>query len=143
MQSWLQSLTAPVGQLYDSFSANRNNNIYNLAHNSQVVYLQAVLNDTFDNVSRGIYITDGSIFDPLYTYLVAENQPLWLGLSSEVGSTSYPDPQWLFRNSETTYSGFLFIVMVPSAVVYDVLRMRALIDKFRLPSKSSYQIVTY
>ena len=144
MLSWLNCLVQPVKDLYNTFSTNRSANLYELSHNSQVVYLQTALNDTFDMTGRGIYITDGSNDDPLYLYLIAENNPLWLGLNSEEGTTSYPDPQWLYTDAETAYSGYQFIVHVPTAIgAYDAIRMKALIDKYRLPSKNRYLIVNY
>ncbi len=141
--SWLKCLVQPVTDIYNLFVQNRNNNLYLLQHNSQVVYLQAALNDTFDATDRGIYIIDGSIADPLFLFLNAENHPLWLGLNAEEGTTAYPDPQWLYTGAETAYNAFNFLVMVPVAVVYDTDRMRALIDRYRLPSKGSYMMVSY
>jgi len=133
---WLQCLVAPVITLYKSFTANRNNDLYVLAHNSQVVYLQAALNDTFDPVTRGIYITDGGFEDPLFVYLDAEHEPLPLYLNTE----SHPD--WLYMNAETALEGYAFIVKVPTAITYNEAHMRALIDKYRLPSKNYYAIHT-
>ncbi len=141
--SWLQCLVQPVLELYNKFTAFRDNNIYTLLHNSQVVFMEAALNDVFDNFDRGIYITDGSAVDPLFVYLNAENLPLWLGLNSEAGTTFYPDPQWLFKGSETTFHGYDFLVMVPATVTYNHDQMNALIDKYRLPSRSSYLVLTY
>jgi len=147
MLAWLGALVNPVVWLYNLFTANRVNNLYILAHDSQVCYLQAALNDLFDPVSRGILIVDGPFEDPLYIYLVPENKPLWIGLISEEGTTPYPDPEVLYTNSETTLLGISFIVKVPVAVAagpgYDVLRLRALVDFYRLPGKGNYSVVTY
>ena len=143
MVRWLQCLIVPVIELYQYFTANRSNNLYWLGHNGQVVYLQAVLNDIFDPISRRIYIDDGGITDPLFVYLNAETTPLWLGKMSEAGSTWYPDPQWLFTTAETTASGFCFVIKVPTVVVFDTYRLRALVDKYRLPSKANYSIVLF
>ena len=141
--AWLKCLSAPVKFLYNLFKANRKNNLYLLAHDSQVCYMQAVLNDTFDNVSRGIYISDGLFHDPLFVYLVPEDKPLWLGLVSEEGSTPYADPEVLYTAGETVFLAPSFIVNVPVAVVFDVARMKALIDYYRLPGRNIYSIVTY
>ena len=143
MLAWLQCLVKPAGELYDKFRANRNSNIYMLQHNSQVVYLQAALNDTFDNTGRGIYIIDGAIADPLFVYLNAETQPLWLGLTSEAGTTAYPDPQWLFTNAETANSGLSFIIMAPNSIFFDLSRMNAIVNRYKLPSKNQYGITGY
>ena len=141
--AWLKCLAAPVKYLYNLFKTNRTNNLYVLAHDSQVCYMQAALNDTFDKVGRGIYITDGFFHDPLFTYLVPEDKPVWLGLVSEEGSTSYPDPEILYTAGETVFLAASFIVHVPVAIVFDTARMRAIIDSYRLAGRNIYSIVTY
>ena len=143
MIAWMKCLVAPVRWLYGVFRSNRAGNLYILKHNSQVVYLQAALNDVFDPLSRLIYIDDGPYRDPLFTYLTTEEHPLWLGLSSEAGTTSYPDPQVLYTSGETSLLGMGFIVKVPLAVSFDMHRMRALINKYRLPGSNNYTIETY
>jgi hypothetical protein len=129
--------------MYYKFTQNRSANIYTLTHNGQVVYLQAVLNDVFDPVNRGIQVVDDSIVDPLYVYLPSELHPLYLGRVGEVATIAYPIPSWLYTRSEVSYSGYHFIVRVPVAVVWDASRMNALIDKYRLPSRNRYNVVTY
>ena len=140
---WLQCLITPVIELYHTFSDNRTNNLYILSHNSQVVYLQAALNDVFDPISRRIYIIDGGTSDPLYIYLVAEIQPTWLGLVAEIGSTFYSNPQWLYTNTEAASSVNSFVIRVPVSITFDTYRMKALIDKYRLAGKNIYAIETF
>ncbi len=145
--SWLRCLVSPVEWLFNLFTANRTNNLYVLAHDSQVCYLQAALNDVFDPVLRGILVVDGPFEDPLYLYLDPELKPLWLGLVSEEGTTPYPDPQVLYTDAETFSLGICFIVKVPVAVAagagYDVRRLRALVDFYRLPGRNNYSVTTY
>ena len=147
MTAWINCLVSPVGWLFNLFTANRTNNLYMLAHDSQVCYLQAALNDVFDPVSRGIFIADGPFEDPLYLYLNPENKPLWLGLVSEEGATTYPDPEVLYTDSETFSLGICFIVKVPVAVAagagYNVLRLKALVDFYRLPGRTNYSVITF
>jgi len=137
LYAWLKVLTAPVKYVYVLFTGNRNANLYRLAHNSQVPKMEAVLNDTFDPVSRGIYIADPNYVDAEYLYLVAEaptHQPIFLG-------TSY-----LPLESEIS-EATRFIVMVPTVVAaapgYDVNRLRALVDQYRLAGQNNYSIQTF
>ena len=141
--AWLKCLVSPVKYLLNLFKSNRANNLYLLAHNSQLCFMQAALNDTFDKTGRGIYISDGTFHDPLFIYLVPEDKPLWLGLVSEEGSTTYPDPEVLYTNVETVFLAASFIVNVPVAIAFDTDRMKALIDLYRLPGRNVYTIVTY
>lgn len=139
--AWLKCLVQPVKWLYGLFTGFRGANLYLLAHNSQVAYLEAALNDTFDTILRRIYIIDGAYEDPEFVYLIPENKPVWLGLVSEVGSTSYVNPRVLYTNAETSLLGTAFIVVVPVGLSFDAQRMRALIDFYRLAGRNQYEIV--
>ena len=145
--AWLRALLSPLRGLHILFTSFRTDNLYYLAHNGQVCFLEAVLNDTFDNVSRGIFISDPVYHDPLFLYRRTELNPLWLGRRSEVGATPYPDPEWFYTDAEVyLLTVDTFIVNVPSAITLDtntISRMKALIDKYRLVSKKNYSIVSY
>ena len=147
LYEWLKALCVPVVTLNGAFLTNRNNNLYRLAHNSQVPYLTAALNDVFDPVDRGIYLTDGPVNLALYEYQDAEEQPVWLGLVSEEGSTPYPDPETLYLDSETVGGGFQFIVNVPVAVEslpnYNEAWMRSVVNEYRLASRGNYEVVYF
>jgi hypothetical protein len=142
-KAWVTCLIAPVIYLKGLFDTNRATDLYDLAHNGQICYLEAVLNDTFDDTSRRIYITDGPYFDALFLYTTPEEKPLWTGLISEEGSTSYPDPEWLYTSAETYTLGISFIIHVPSSLTFDMARMKALVDRYRLPGKNNYTVVTF
>ena len=143
---WLAALLSGAKVTYEEFMANRADNLYVLAHNGQVCYLEAVLNDVFDTVDRGIYITDGPYMDPHYIYIDAELKWRYIWLDSELGPG--PDDAHaipLYTDEETYLQGIQFIVNVPAAVaalpIYDEHRLRALVDKYRLASKGYYSVV--
>ena len=48
--AWIRSLISPIKWLYNLFGTSRENHLYFLAHNSQVVYLTAALNDRADSI---------------------------------------------------------------------------------------------
>jgi len=135
MVSWLTVLINPVQYVYNAFMEQRYDNLYILNHSSQVVYLQAVLNDMFDNTLKRIRVTDPVYKDPLYIYREAGGKPVYIYRNSE------NLPQYLYTDAETV-AGYDFIVQVPAIVTYDPVYMKALIDRFRLPSKYNYSIVT-
>jgi len=154
--NWLQflyCLISPIwGYLDAAVQAYIAQQLYYVSHTGQVCYLQAVLNDTFDPMGRGIYIADGDEISPIYIGLDSEvggsgfPTPLYLGLDSEIGSSGFPAPVYFPLDSELTI-GWSFIVMVPSAVAassgYSVVQLRALVDKYRLVSKNNYLIQTF
>lgn len=134
MQAWLVALLAPVIYAYNLFRANRANNLYRLAHNSQVCYMQAVLNDKFDNVLRRIIIVDAGYRDPIYIYQSIEDKDVGLYMGSE------NQPVYLYTAGEIGAGVYDFIVQVPATISFQTPQMRAVIDTYRLVSKSNYLI---
>jgi len=145
--AWLDILVSPVVYEYGLFTANRGNNLYILGHSSQVCYMEASLNDIFDPTGRTITIVDAAFYDAVYTYLDDELKPVFIDLDSEIGDSVIPnpDPVPLYTDGETYLLGVNFIVQVPSAVtafpVYDLARLKAIVDMYRLPGKNNYSVV--
>jgi hypothetical protein len=143
MKAWLSCLISPIKWLHNKFRAARIANLYYLDHSGQVVFLEASLNDVFDPVSRGIYIIDGLYEDPVFLFLEPEVKPVWLGLGSEAGATSYASPAVLFTDAETSLLGNSFIVRVPVTLPFDNERMKAHINRYRLAGRNVFGIETY
>lgn len=143
MKAWIKCLLKPLVWLYDKYMANRAANLYYLAHNSQVCYMEAALNDLFDNEDRRIYVGDGPQQSALYIYLASEEKEVYLPLTSELPVTEYEAPVYLYTEGETMEFSDQFIVYYPDGLVFDLDRMKALINKYRLPSKNRYSIEAY
>ena len=145
-EAWMKCLAAPVKWLNGLFGANRKNNLYLLAHDGQVCYLEGALNDTFDPLNRGIFISEGVYVDPNFIYLVPELKPVFIDRINEVGTSviQAPDPLPLYLEAEvsTAVGAYTFVVNVPVAVTFDVARLTALVDLYRLPGRK-YNVVTY
>jgi hypothetical protein len=131
--AWLKALAASSKYIYGAFTVNRANNLYILDHDA--------LNDTFDMTLRRIYISDPAYFDPLYVYEDAEDKLVYAYLDSEIGGGVVP--LYLYTDAEVAGATAMFIVNVPHTLVYDVNRMKALIDLYRLPGRNIYLIVGY
>lgn len=143
MKAWLQCLVAPVKWLYNKFMLNRTANLYDVAHNGQVCKLEAVLNDAFDNTLRRIYIGDGPYIDPVFIYLIPELKEVPIAKISELPVVDYEAPLPLYMISETSVEGVQFVVYYPTGLIFDLPRMQALINKYRLVGKKYYTIVSY
>ena len=146
--AWLKALVkGSVGVLYDWYKVWRGGNVYYLAHNSQVCYMEAALNDTFDPVDRRIYIKDPIYFDTLYAYLDAEVLPVWLALDSEIGGTPYDAPVYAYTDAELGAAVAGFVVWVPASLTIPITigsaRLAALVNRYRLPSKKSWIVRTF
>lgn len=116
----------PLMVIYQNFMAFREWNLYRINHNSQVVSMENVFNDRFDNEQRRIYITNGFGRERKYMYTRAENRPLYLGT------------QYLYNRGDYADTGIDFIVWVPTAILLtpqDKIELTSLINNYRLPTK--------
>lgn len=126
--AWLKALHFPLEKVVDDFNANRNQNLYNLAHNGQRCYLRKALNDRFDVADRRITIDDGNRYQRQYIYTDGEQKPKYLGTI------------FLYDDADYSDTGVDFIVNVPADLQYNEYELTALIDFYKLASKR-YKIV--
>lgn len=124
--TFLGVLILPVVQLYQSFLLYRKAKLYDLMITSQICYMEAMLNDRYDNTQRRIYIVDGIEMPPLYMYQDDELHPIWLYTDAE----SHVD---LYTDGEGANYANDFIIMVPNDVVFTTIEMRSLVKRKRLP----------
>lgn len=127
---WMIAITYPLQRILSVFLLFRNNTIYWLGINSQVCYMEKMLNDKYDNLLRRIYIAKPDSFDPIYIYLTAELKPVYLFTIPENA------PVYLYTKAETLVGGVDFIVVVPIELDLNFVEMNALIDKYKLPDKT-------
>lgn len=130
LSAWLRALHYPLIKIADDFNVNRNTNLYNLAHNGQVCYLRAALNDKFDISLRRIKIAEGNRYKRDYIYTDGEKKPKYLGVMYLRDDADYGD------------TGVDFIVLVPAELQYNDYEMRYIIDFYKLASKR-YKVETY
>ena len=141
---WLRVLVKPIATLKNQFLDFRAESLYKLNHNSQIIYLEKVLNDAFDAETRKIYINNAQINEPVWFYEIADNKPVFF---YEIADNK---PVYFREESELVGDGIDFTVFVPIQLkplqtqqLDDFLnQMRALIDYYKLYSKN-YQIQFY
>lgn len=106
MLAFLNAAIEPIRMLYQSFLSFREASLYKVRFNSQIVYLEAVLNDQFDPFLRRIRIENASFTPGLYLYEPEQQLDVYLY-----------DP--FIPNSTDVYlqdfdgDGFDFFVFVP------------------------------
>lgn len=76
---YIYTFIEPISRLHFDFLGFRKKEIYKVVHNGQVIILEKVLNDAFDETERRIFISEEVFFDPLYIYTTDENKPVFLG----------------------------------------------------------------
>ena len=104
---WLEVLFKPIIWLHIEFLAFRTQALYKVNHNSQICYLQAVLNDSFDNIQRRIIIRNAILREPLWFYEPEENKPVLFYEESD------NKPVYFREESEFIGDGADFLVLVP------------------------------
>ena len=146
LTSWLRILLTPLQELKELFDAFRQSSSDKLVYHFQVIYMEKLLNDTFNpNGSSPIYIED----------VDEEINPTFLFRKSEGGHKSYlyhkneveHTPAYLYHKSEFMAQND-FVINVPQ-VVYDDLQanatlpqMYALINFYKMAGKK-YIIQSY
>lgn len=135
--AWLYSLQAPLDSLNFRFNALRKRTKYRLQFTAQIIYLEHYLNDQFDPVGRGIFITN-----------IEENDFTWLYNNIALKSPTYyynnseaQPPKYLYQYSELL-AGDNYVVNVPTSVSFNELNMRSKIDFYNNAGKN-YSIITY
>lgn len=137
IKAYLQIGLSVLQDVHTWFTAFRNKNIYRLKHNSQTVYMEAVLNDYFDNDERRIRIVDVVLDSYPWLYLTTESRPLWLYTTAE------DSPIYLSTTAEYTDETYDFIVEFPAdshTATTDETIMR-IIRPFVLATKTNYRVV--
>lgn len=136
MFALLKSLIAPVEYLYGVFMTFQKHCNYDLAHNSQVCYMEAALNDVFDGVTRRIRIEDQpAARESVYVYIEAEQQVLYIYAEGE-SLPSNEEQVYVPQSWESTVR-YDFVVLLNGLVLTagERSRMKAMINYYRIAFK--------
>ncbi len=105
--SFIRVLISPIQALHSDFLGFRAKTTYRIQHNGQVGLLEKVLNDSYDQGNRRIYITDAVVNEAVYIYPDADNRPVYI----------YPDaanlPVYIYTDAVFNESEVDFIVHIP------------------------------
>lgn len=114
----------PVKDTLESLRALRTRTKYRLIHNGQICYLQAVLNDRYDNLLRRIYIEDGEVNGGTYVFTPGEELPLYL-------------QTYIYSYDDWYLNGEYFVVVFPIDFDLELYKneIRAIIDEYKLATK--------
>ena len=131
---WLEVLFKPIIWLHIEFLAFRTQALYKVNHNSQICYLQAVLNDSFDNIQRRIIIRNATLREPFWFYEPEENKPVVFYEPED------NKPVYFREESEFIGDGADFLVLVPIDLKPTntqeenalLIKMKAQIDYYKL-----------
>lgn len=126
---FLKAAFKPLIELHNDFDAFYAQIKYDLEFNGQVINLERLLNEQFDPIDNGIYITDGIYIEQVFIFNNAENNEETYLFNNSESET----PTYLFNQSEI--NPYDFIVNVPSTVVFDENLMRYYLNKYKHAAK--------
>ena len=127
----LNAFVSPISYLHALFLQFRTSVQYRYSINYQTCYLQKLLNDTYDVISRRIVIVNNQqIMMPTTLYQESEGNPVKLYQESE------GNPVILYQEMETGQYNVSFIIKIPAVVIYDVNELTALVYAYCLPTKT-------
>lgn len=138
----LMAFLVSIRRLKDAFIDFRNKTEYDIKFNAQTLSLETRLNQEYNLLTGTIYIeTISSTEDAVYIFWLSENQqPTYIGWLSE--STINPVyVRWL-SEAPPVGAGVEFIVWVPSTLNFDLEKMKAIINLYKLAGKR-YAIQPY
>lgn len=140
--SFLTALVSPLRLLHLEFLRFRAHSLYKIKFNSQIVYLENVLNDVFDPILRRIVIQNAVFKNPIYFYEPEENKEVFFYEPEDNQPVYFREP------NEFVGDGVDFFVFVPPDLQPSnpqqeqnlLTRMNGLINYYKLYSKN-YSIV--
>lgn len=130
----LEVFFKPVVLLHLEFLEFRRQALYKVNHNSQICYLQAVLNDIFDNTDRRIIIRNAKIKEPLWFYEPEENKPV-VFYESEDNKPVYFREEWELLGDGADFTVLVPIDLKPLTSLEEVaflIKMKAQLDYYKL-----------
>lgn len=143
--AWIEVLTKLVGNLSDDFKTYRINKLFFLQHNSQVIYLEHILNSRFNEGGTEIYIEDAPSPDIISLYNKSEaTDPFYLYNKDEGVSPPDVETIYFYNRAEYPASGGLFVINIPIALqgIVDENELKALVNRLKLAGKQ-YSIYYY
>lgn len=137
MVEYMAALLAPLQVINGYFASHVETIRYDLKFNGQVMYLEHVLNDKFDNTLRRVYIDDPSgqqIFTPYVFNRIEQQPPLHL---FNVADAKPLLENIVLRNQVELLVTTDFVVKVPVGIFNSTIQvqMSDLIDRYRIAGK--------
>ena len=142
LKAFLNAVLKPIKNAHTEFLAYRLNALYRVQHNSQIVYMEAVLNDEFDSTFRRIRIQNVKMRNALFFYEPLENKEVFFYNPED------QMPKYFYNEDDFDGTGVDFIVCVPPILrpnnIQDensmVTKIQGLVDYYKLYAKN-YTIV--
>lgn len=135
VKSYLRVVLSPLDYLSNLFSQFKDNVSYKLSKNSQICYLESVLNDALDNSQRRIFITDAESIDMLiaYDYQNVEKRIIVADIANFEDYKVITYPTAIIGNNLHK-----FIVNCPTSIATNEPQLRALTNLYKFAGKQYF-----
>ncbi len=138
--NWLEVLLKPLARLHASFLTYRLDALYKVAQNSQVCYLEKILNDTFNYTQHRIYIRNAKLNEPVWFYEIKDNKPVYF-YDIVANKPVYFREETALQGDGIDFIVFLHSDLWPGGIyapetIAWLAQMAALIDYYKLYSKT-------
>ncbi len=120
---WLRANLFPLIWLNTKFEEFRAKTTYSMSLSPQVVQLERLLNDRYDEVQRRIFIRNGQFRDSDYLFKYLE-QPKYV---ESHPTTDYIQSYNLFNSPITVH----FYIIIPIGLLYNEPLMRSLVNRYK------------
>lgn len=137
---YLKSIIKPVQDINDDFYATISAIDDYLAYTGQHLSLETCLNDKFDEVTRGIYITENNISGnqiDIYKQGELNPSPEDIYKFTEIDITPFS----VYKQSEGAVTLYDFTINVPATLVYDAYEFAGYVTRY--VQTKTYNITTY
>lgn len=142
--AWLKALLKPIDTLNADLVQFNADTRYALNFTGQVISLERLLNDKFDNSLRRIFIGDGNNTEVILARTGSNALPATEQLAYRTGASAYTGED--FNVFVTSQGGsnqlFDFQVNIPTALVYDAGKLKSYLTTYKRAGKK-YKIVTF
>jgi hypothetical protein len=141
LHALLQVVLSPIQRLWDAYDAYIASTRYDLSFNGQVIYLEHILNDAYDNTQRRIFISDPDPLDnaPAILYNLSDSSETAIIYNLSDAQAVQSLIAFNFVDIQNQYD---FILNVPNALSAQNLSISKLIDQYKEASRH-YLIVNF
>jgi hypothetical protein len=139
ISAWIETFMSLIESLRLQFAAYRAKSLFLLDHNSQVIYLEHLLNKYFNpsgtiddpDYKNGIYISDAIPGTETYLYNNSEQgDKIYLFNEAEIPPATY------LYNSEEFKDRMGFVINVPSAFNANIEQIKGFVNRLKLAGKT-------
>lgn len=138
--AWVKTFLGVIKSLTATFTTYRTEKLFFIAHTSQVIFLEHILNHYFnpdgtdedpDYEGNGIYITDGQTADEVFIYNTAEG-----GDDTFLYNSSEAPFDEVYLNNNSQYSPFIgFVINIPDTFMINENKLKSLVNNLKLAGK--------